>query len=261
MVTDLVGGVMFGGSKSGYAPDGRRSSSADGLTGLERAKLERSLHSDEPKVQAFPQNPPPQPAPVIGPSEPVAVIPAQQPRPEPKPVPAAESKAHLFAGPGVKLKGEIVGCDTLRIEGIVDGNATARQLILCPGGSFLGTAEIEEAEIEGNFDGTLNVRGRLVLRNNGRIAGTLSYGEIEIERGGEIAGQITPHGEQIAARSRLETAFASASDEGRISSAPRPLPQSFAQAPRPEQVAAAFAPPPAGETPAKARKAVFFGRS
>jgi cytoskeletal protein CcmA (bactofilin family) len=246
-----LGGVMFGASKS--ALDARRSSNTNGLTGLERAKLERSMHGDEPQNRAVPQSPTAQTAPIV--------VPKPAAAPVAQPAPAPGSDAHLYAGPGIKLKGDIVGCDTLRIEGIVDGNAIARQLILCPGGSFLGTADIEEAEIEGSFDGTLNVRGRLVLRNNGRIAGTLSYGEIEIERGGEITGQITPHGEQIAAKSRSQTAFAPASDERRVGFVPKPLPQSFVQAPRPEQAAAAAAPPPAAETPAKARKALFFGSS
>jgi cytoskeletal protein CcmA (bactofilin family) len=254
---------MFGGSKSGNVLDSNRLANMDGLTGLERAKLERSLHPVESQ---------PPPAPVVVPGKPMVAA---------QPVPAPESAAHLYAGPGVKLKGEIVGCDTLRIEGIIDGNATARQLILCPSGSFLGTAEIEEAEIEGNFDGTLNVRGRLVLRTKGRVAGTLSYGEIEIERGGEIAGQITPQGKQIAAVPRSETAFVSVPNEKRaFSPAPRPSPQSVVQMPRPaarvEEAVRAPAPtqpnppvrlerttvakpPPVSEPPAKARRGLFFG--
>jgi cytoskeletal protein CcmA (bactofilin family) len=273
---------MFGGSKSGNLPDSDRLANMDGLTGLERAKLERSLRPVEPQ---------PPPAPVVVPSKPMAAVLVPQPELTAQPVPAPESAAHLYAGPGVKLKGEIVGCDTLRIEGIVDGNATARQLILCPGGSFLGTAEIEEAEIEGNFDGTLNVRSRLVLRANGRVAGTLSYGEIEIERGGEIAGQITPQGKQIAAMPRSETAFVSVSNERRaLSAVPKLSPQSVVHtlhpaAPRAETAAAVVPaapvaaptpakpnPPtrleqtaaarllPAVEPPAKARKVGFFGR-
>ena len=263
---------MFGGSKSGNMLDSNRLANMDGLTGLERAKLERSLHPVESQ---------PPPAPVVAPSKPTAAVLIPQPNPTAQPVPAPESAAHLYAGPGVKLKGEIVGCDTLRIEGIIDGNAAARQLILCPGGSFLGTAEIEEAEIEGNFDGTLNVRGRLVLRANGRVAGTLSYGEIEIERGGEIAGQITPQGKQIAAVPRSETAFVSVPNEKRASGpAPRPSPQSVVQMPRPaarvEEAVRAPAPtqpnppvrlerttvakpPPVSEPPAKARRGLFFG--
>jgi cytoskeletal protein CcmA (bactofilin family) len=254
--------------------DGRHASADSNLTGLERAKLERSLHGDEP-----------QPAPEPAPSKPVVAvaIPQRKSAPPPQPMPAIGSAAHLHAGPGIKLKGEISGCDTLRVEGIVDGNAQARQLILCAGGSFIGAAEIDEAEIEGKFDGTLTVHGRLLLRNTGRIDGTLSYGQIEIERGGEIAGQITPHGKQIVSpqRSRSEAAFVPVPSERR--SAPKPVPHTLVQTPvqmprpasRAEETAAAAAEPakpnppmpleqpaaarPAPESQAK-RKVLFFGR-
>jgi cytoskeletal protein CcmA (bactofilin family) len=262
---------MFGGSKS--TQDEKRTSNASHLTGLERAKLERSTHSDEPQNQAPPQSPQARPAPM-----PATVVASA------RPIPVPGSEAHLYAGPGITLKGEITGCDTLRVEGMVDGNATARKLILCPGGSFLGTAEIDEAEIEGNFDGTLNVHGMLLLRGNGRITGTLSYGQIEIERGGEIAGQITPYGKPSGARERAEAPFGSVPNERRaLVSAPKPAPQSFYESPRPasrvkdavtnfaapaqpasavrrEQTAAPN-PVRAAEPPAKARKVLFFGRN
>ena len=264
---------MFGGSRNSNASDVRRSANMGGLTGLERERLERTLHSDESLHRAQVQSAPPQPLPVAVPNKQAAVA-------APQPIPVAGSAAHLHAGPGIKLKGEITGCDTLRVEGAVDGNATARLLILCPGGSFLGTAEIDEAEIEGNFDGTLNVRGRLLLRSNGRIAGTLSYGEIEVEKGGEIAGQITPHGQQVAAKPKSDSAFVSVPNERRAltGSSAKPLPQSFVQTPRPAQPAqeadapvsasAAVQPNPrtrleqaaAGDPSSKARKVVFFGR-
>jgi cytoskeletal protein CcmA (bactofilin family) len=49
---------------------------------------------------------------------------------------------------------------------------------------------VDEAEIAGRFEGTLMVTGRLFVRSTGRIVGTLGYGEIEIERGGQITGDI-----------------------------------------------------------------------
>jgi cytoskeletal protein CcmA (bactofilin family) len=116
---------------------------------------------------------------------------AEKPKLTPKPAPA-EDAARLLIGANIRLKGEIAGCDLMRVEGVYEGIAKARQLVLCPGGTFAGTAEIEEAEIEGAFEGTLIVRGRLFLRKNGRIRGTFSYGELEIERGGEIDGRILP---------------------------------------------------------------------
>ncbi len=106
--------------------------------------------------------------------------------------PPADDAAHLYIGANIRLKGEIASCDLMRVEGVYEGIARARLLALCPGGSFQGTAEVEDAEIEGSFEGALHVRGRLFLRKQGRIRGTFSYGELEIERGGEIDGRILP---------------------------------------------------------------------
>ena len=244
-----------------------RSIDSDNLTGLERAKLERSQTGEEQGAEEY--RAPPAPEPVQA-SRPPAPQPIKRPQTELQPLPAAGTAAHLYAGPGVKLKGEITGCDTLRIEGMVDGTVMARQLILCPGGGFLGTAEIEEAEIEGSFDGTLNVRGRLFLRGTGRIAGTLSYGQIEIERGGEIAGQITPHGSPSVSRPRAEVGAPLQSERrapqpvaspAPVARRPVEAPAPVAQPPRPvEQAAPPVAIQAASVEAAKPRKLSFFGR-
>jgi hypothetical protein len=46
------------------------------------------------------------------------------------------------------------------------------------------------AEIAGTFEGTLNVRQKLWIRATGKVSGTVRYGRIEIEEGGQIAGEI-----------------------------------------------------------------------
>jgi len=109
-----------------------------------------------------------------------------------KPSPDPQDNAHLYIGAGVRLKGELSGCELLRVEGTFEGTAQTRKLILCPGGLLLGTALIDDAEVEGSFDGALHVRGRLFVRNKGHIAGQFSYGQLEIERGGLIDGKVTP---------------------------------------------------------------------
>lgn len=188
---------MFGSSKSVNGKDYQRAARDSGLTGLERAKLERGLMGEDLQFSDSQEPDATQLETVFKAetSKPVATspgAPSKRSAAEAQ-TPATESAAHLYAGPGVKLKGEITGCDTLRIDGTFDGNAIARQLILCPGGKYLGVAQIDEAEIEGTLDGTLTVRGRLFLRSKGRVSGTLSYGQLEVECGGEIAGQIVPH--------------------------------------------------------------------
>jgi cytoskeletal protein CcmA (bactofilin family) len=98
----------------------------------------------------------------------------------------------FYCGPGLKLKGEITGCDTFKVEGDVEGKVSAQHLHLSPTGKFLGTADVQDAAIEGKLEGTLNVAGRLLVRSSGRVSGKIVYGQIEIECGGEILGEVSP---------------------------------------------------------------------
>jgi cytoskeletal protein CcmA (bactofilin family) len=49
---------------------------------------------------------------------------------------------------------------------------------------------VDNAEIRGRFEGALNVSGRLLVHASGKVAAEVRYHQIEIERGGEISGQI-----------------------------------------------------------------------
>lgn len=108
----------------------------------------------------------------------------------------------LTVGNDILLKGEIATCDRLVIEGAVDATLNEVHTVeIAETGSFKGTAEIEDAEISGIFDGELTVRGRLVIYSTGQVRGKITYGEIEIERGGEMTGMIKSYkGEASAAK-------------------------------------------------------------
>ena len=54
----------------------------------------------------------------------------------------------------------------------------------------MGRPKIDEIEVRGRFEGTLTVRKRLLIRASGKVSGTIRYGQIEIECGGQIAGDI-----------------------------------------------------------------------
>lgn len=108
-------------------------------------------------------------------------------------VPTSDSPGpQFYCGAGLKLKGEITGCDTFKVEGDVEGKVSAQHLHLSPTGKFVGTADVQDAAIEGKLDGTLNVAGRLLVRSSGRVSGKIVYGQIEIECGGEILGEVSP---------------------------------------------------------------------
>ena len=119
-------------------------------------------------------------------------LPGLAPRgPEPAPEPPATEGKKLLVGRDIFLTGEITACNKLVIEGRVEASLAESQSIeITNTGHFKGTAEAETADISGNFEGKLLVRKRLVIRATGRVTGEIRYGEIEIESGGVISGDI-----------------------------------------------------------------------
>ena len=107
--------------------------------------------------------------------------------------PVAEAPAKLLiVGPDINLSGEITACDRLVVEGSVQVTLNrTRAIEIAETGRFTnGKAEVDEAEIAGVYEGSLTVRKRLLIRATGRVAGNVRYGELEIERGGRLAGTI-----------------------------------------------------------------------
>lgn len=97
----------------------------------------------------------------------------------------------LIVGRDIFLSGEIKSCNKLVVEGSVEAALRDCQIVeIAEAGLFRGSAEIDTADVSGRFEGELTVRSRLIIRSSGRIIGTVRYGQIEIERGGIISGQI-----------------------------------------------------------------------
>ena len=97
----------------------------------------------------------------------------------------------MIVGPEVKLKAvEITDCDTLVVEGLVEATMDSRLMQISQQGAFKGSAEIDVAEIRGEFNGNLTVRQKLVIYSTGKVTGTIRYGKLVIEEGGQLAGEI-----------------------------------------------------------------------
>jgi len=112
-------------------------------------------------------------------------VPAAAPRPsEPSP-------SKLFVGNNIKLKGvEISDCDVLVIEGHVEATVHSQVMQIAKPGTLQGTALIDVAEIDGEFSGELTARTRLVVHGTGRVTGVIRYGQLIVEEGGEISGDV-----------------------------------------------------------------------
>ena len=134
-----------------------------------------------------------------GASPPAALRPAEIARPardlhtpaaRPSNISNPEGKK-LTVGREIQLSGNISACDKLVVEGRVEAELKdCRQIEIASTGTFKGSAAIDMAEISGNFEGTLTARDILIVRSTGRITGTVRFGKIEIERGGEVVGDI-----------------------------------------------------------------------
>ena len=129
-----------------------------------------------------------------------ADIPVAMPMPVPQalaavaPTPAAQAepgRSQLTVGPNIKLKGvEITDCDTLVVEGFVEATMDSRVIQIAEHGAFKGSAEIDIAEIHGQFDGNLTVRQKLTIFATGKVTGKIRYGKLVIEEGGRLGGDI-----------------------------------------------------------------------
>jgi len=97
----------------------------------------------------------------------------------------------LTVGPNIKLKRvEITDCDTLFVEGLIEATMDSRLMEIAEQGAFKGSAEIDLAEIRGQFDGNLTVRHKLVIYASGRVTGKIRYGKLVIEEGGQLSGDV-----------------------------------------------------------------------
>ncbi|MGO8865590.1 MAG: bactofilin family protein [Alphaproteobacteria bacterium] len=108
------------------------------------------------------------------------------------PAPAAKPESKkLIVGRDISLNGKIASCDRLIVEGRVEAELQECHTIeIAESGTFKGAAEIESAEVSGHYEGSLTVRENLLIHSTGQVSGTIRYGRLEIEEGGEINGDI-----------------------------------------------------------------------
>jgi cytoskeletal protein CcmA (bactofilin family) len=104
---------------------------------------------------------------------------------------AKNDTKRLTVGRGISLNGKISFCDRLVIDGKVEAELEDCHTVeVTENGTFKGAAEITGAEISGHYDGSLTVRENLLIRGTGRVSGTVRYGKLHIEDGGEINGDV-----------------------------------------------------------------------
>lgn len=85
---------------------------------------------------------------------------------------------------GTTLKGDIISDGFFRIDGTVEGSISKpSKVVLGKSGSIIGNLTCENADIEGKFEGNLNVAGTLTLKATAHIEGEVVVGKLAVEPG------------------------------------------------------------------------------
>ncbi len=87
-------------------------------------------------------------------------------------------------GISTKITGDIISEEDFRIDGQFEGTfETSGKLVVGPEGSLTGTIKAGNAEIMGKISGDLIVKDLLNIKKSARIEGNVKTGKLSVEQG------------------------------------------------------------------------------
>lgn len=98
------------------------------------------------------------------------------------------TKDNLMIGEGVSINGSIFLSGTLYVFGSVNGEVVANKIHVGITGVVNGDVTVNNADISGDINDGIQVKGNLIIRATGKVLGAISYQSIEIESGGMVNG-------------------------------------------------------------------------
>lgn len=94
-----------------------------------------------------------------------------------------------------KIKGDIISEADFRIDGKLDGNVkTSGKVVIGKDGYIHGKVECVNADIEGSFNGELQVSNLLALKASAVIEGTVTVAKLAVEPGATFNASCTMKG-------------------------------------------------------------------
>jgi len=102
----------------------------------------------------------------------------------------AKDNKLITIGTGVVFSGKVIEADNVKLEGIADGEISAKTVEISAAGSLDGTVQCVTLNVAGAFSGEATVVGGLSVKRTGRIEGKISYGSLSVEDGGAVLGTL-----------------------------------------------------------------------
>ena len=100
------------------------------------------------------------------------------------------SNSSLMIGEGVTITGTIKANSKVTIQGTVDGDIECNSITISKSGNVKGKIKTDTITVEGKAEGEVNADDVLNIKSTGHVSGKVFYGEIQIEEGGKISGEI-----------------------------------------------------------------------
>ena len=100
------------------------------------------------------------------------------------------SSSSLMIGEGVTITGTIKADNEVNIQGTIDGDIDCNSVSINQSGIVKGKVQTETMTVEGKVEGEININSILHIKSKGNVSGKIFYGEIEIEEGGKLSGEI-----------------------------------------------------------------------
>ena len=100
------------------------------------------------------------------------------------------SQNSLMIGQGVMITGTIKAENEVIIQGNIDGDIDCNNITIIKGGVVKGKIKTENMNVEGKIEGEFEINSILHIKNQGIVSGKISYGNIQIDEGGKLVGDI-----------------------------------------------------------------------
>jgi len=94
-----------------------------------------------------------------------------------------------------KIKGDIIASNDIRIDGELNGNISAKgRLVVGPKGKIVGEIECNTVEISGFVKGKVTANDLLNMKESSKIEGDVVAGKLSVEPGAVFTGTCTMKG-------------------------------------------------------------------
>ena len=99
-------------------------------------------------------------------------------------------KGELLIGAGVIARGTMTAPGMIEIDGDVDGMLNARSINITTNGVVNGNTTADNIRVAGRLMDISTAHHSLLVESSGQVTGKITYGDLEIRKGGNIAGDI-----------------------------------------------------------------------